>query len=243
MVESPEGILDLDGSLFAEILEGEKRDDGDVLHASDLISCDYATKLRIDGHEELPFDQETLARFLTGHAIEQYVAKFIPAWAMRRGYFVTPNVECEYRGIKGHIDFLLNTRERASYVVVDVTTGAGPAEAKYSHKLKSAFYAVATGAAWFVEWPFQIAYGGTVKAQKAHWFRTADYVHEVDEAIERLLLVPKIMPPREPHEKLGYNKCGKPGSGKSYCQARCALNAAYDVFADFTPPTAEEIAW
>jgi hypothetical protein len=219
------------------------RDDPTELHASDLHSCDFALHQRVHGTPQLPFDDGSFANFERGHAYETRLHDAIVAYAVPLGLSVTHGREVTYRGVKGNLDWTLE-RDGKVLATIDLsTTASSTPDWKYGHALKSAFYAVATGADRFCEWVFCFGFGGKIVAQEAHWFNLDDTfrgvtwrerVHNaIDQAfalIDRESTAPE--PPYDPvDDEYETWRCGKvskkTGVGTSYCRARCPLNAAY----------------
>lgn len=222
------------------------RDDGTVLHASDLHACAYALHARLSGVPSLPFDDGSFANFERGHQVEQRLYAPLMRYACKKGV-VTRGEEIVHEGIVGNLDFVLYDGfqdEAKPVAVIDLSTTASKSpDWKYGHALKTAFYAVAKGCDTFCEWVFCFGFGGLVTAQKAHWFSLDDKVpvpnnpgltwrEAVAASIKRAKEVGAMAqlenPPIDPLTgELEAWRCGKPGSGKSYCQARCPRNAAY----------------
>ena len=205
------------------------RGDEDRLHGSDLLACDRATWLRLQGEPTLPFDGDSIAQFMMGHAVEAYVTGALDHLAAE-GYTITRGREVEYRGSVGHVDVDLELWPYGGDVseavaVLDVrTTKAKEPEPKDAHVLKSAFYAVALGAPHFAEWVFCLGFGKIAKSA-CFWFETEKYRARVEEAIDRLEAVAGgELPEAEPPTGMEW-LCGKPGSGTSYCRANCWRNA------------------
>ena len=217
------------------VRKGKVRDDRELLHASDLTACHRATWLRLRGAPELPMPDSSLDKFVIGHAIEQYIASFLSEQAATVNLILTHGrriVAKADREIVGHIDFDLTDLDGHILAVIDATTTSWKsAEAKWSHKLKTAFYARSVGAPHFAEWIFVLGHGGVITEARAFWFKTADFADELVQLETELLDVAasRVMPPAIPPDNLGYNPCGKPGSGKSYCQAYCEKNAALTI--------------
>lgn len=223
------------------------RDDGTILHASDLHSCAYALHQRLSGVAQLPFGEGTFAAFERGHQVEARLHETLVDYAEPFGLFVLRGETVEYEGIVGNLDFVLydeGNRPGEALAIIDLsTTAAKTPDWKYGHALKSAFYAVAKGCDTFCEWVFCFGFGGLVMAQKAHWFSLDEPVpgmvstwrESVAAAIglmDRVAGASVSPPPEPPVDPLSGEletwRCGKPGSGKSYCQARCPRNAAYN---------------
>ena len=217
------------------VRKGKVRDDRELLHASDLTACHRATWLRLRGAPELPMPDSSLDKFVIGHAIEQYIASFLSEQAATVNLILTHGrriVAKADREIVGHIDFDLTDLDGHILAVIDATTTSyNSGEAKWSHKLKTAFYARTVGAPHFCEWIFVLGYGGVITEARAFWFKTNDFAEEVVQLETELLDVAasRVMPPAIPPDNLGYNPCGKPGSGKSFCQAYCEKNAALTI--------------
>ena len=207
---------------------------GDELfpHMGDLHSCDYATWSRLQGEAPLPYDDDTFANFERGHAIE---ARLFDALKLHfTDYTVIHGAEIEYEGILGHLDFQLFDDADRCVAVIDVsTTAAKSPDWKYGHALKSAGYAIAVGAPVFIEWVFSVGFGGKIVAQKAHVFDTKEWTTNVRVSVARVNALvaaedaPEMQPPFDPlANEYETWRCGKPGSGKSYCQnASCSRNA------------------
>lgn len=181
--------------------------------------------------KRLPFDEDTFANFERGHAIE---ARLYEALKLHFAeYVVVHGHEIEYEGIIGHLDFMLIDAADRHAAVIDVsTTAAKSPDWKYGHALKTAGYAVATEARTFVEWVFCVGFGGKIVAQKAHVFETKEWTANVRVAVARVkaLAESEVAPePEPPFDPLAKERelwrCGKPGSGKSYCQTVCPRNA------------------
>jgi len=217
------------------VRKGKVRDDRELLHASDLTACHRATWLRLRGAPELPMPDSSLDKFVIGHAIEQYIASFLSLQASTVNLILTHGrriVTGVHPHIVGHIDFDLTDLDGHILAVIDATTTSWKsAEAKWSHKLKTAFYARSVGAPHFAEWIFVLGHGGVITEARAFWFKTADFADELVQLETELrdVAASRVMPPAIPPDNLGYNPCGKPGSGKSYCQAYCEKNAALTV--------------
>lgn len=235
----------------------EPRDDGTILHASDLHACSFALHQRLSGVAQLPFDDDTFANFERGHAYEGRVAEAIRAYAIPRGYSVTHGEEVLHEGIVGNLDWVLyeaghydafagvNAPEKAVAVIDLSTTAKKTPDWSYGHALKSAFYAVAKGCDRFCEMVLCIGFGGKVTAVGEHWFNLSDLVpnttrtwHEavltaicnLDELQEQVQV--PTTPPLDPISgEVEAWRCGKK-AGVSYCQARCPMNRAYDADLD-----------
>ena len=217
------------------VRKGKVRDDRELLHASDLTACHRATWLRLRGAPELPMPDSSLDRFVIGHAIEQYIASFLSEQASTVNLVLTHGrriVSGTDRPIVGHIDFDLTDLDGHILAVIDATTTSWKtAEAKWAHVIKSAWYSRVVGASHFAEWIFVLGHGGVVVDARAFWYNTADFSDELTQLEKDLreVTASHIEPPAIPPDKLGYNPCGKPGSGKSYCQSFCPRNAALSV--------------
>lgn len=194
---------------------GLPRGDEGRLHGSDLGGCDFATMLRLEGMPQLPPDEDALEYWRRGHFIEaqaEAVFATLPdGYTYERGEIVDS-------GIVGHLDFVLDTG-REAYVIDVSTTAAKSTEWKWSHAIKSAFYALEKGAPFFCEWVFQIGFGGIVKARGEHWFRTSDWEGIVASrsAVLHAIESRAFTPPSEPPEGLEW-LC------KQYCAAHCWRN-------------------
>ena len=228
------------------------RDDGKSLHASDIHSCDYALYQRLRGAPQLPLDDGSFANFERGHAVEARIAETLDAYVRNHhpGHTITHGEQVTHEGIVGHLDFVLRDEKNVPVAVIDVTTTASKlTDWKYGHAIKSAFYAVALGCEAFCEWVFCFGFGGIVTAQQAHWFSISDQSPTTGASwrdlvyasisMKRTLLhttvAPKAEPPLDPFEGPENWRCGKPGSGKSYCQCKCPRNAAWN-------PTNDEVS-
>jgi len=177
----------------------------------------------------------SLDKFVIGHAIEQYIASFLSEQASTVNLVLTHGrriVSGMDRPIVGHIDFDLTDLDGHILAVIDATTTSWKsAEAKWQHLVKTSFYARTVGAPYFAEWIFVLGHGGVIVEARAFWFNTGDFAEELTQLETELrdVAASRVMPPAIPPEKLAYNPCGKPGSGKSYCQAYCERNAALTV--------------
>ena len=217
------------------VRKGKVRDDRELLHASDLTACHRATWLRLRGAPELPMPDSSLDRFVIGHAIEQYIASFLSEQASTVNLVLTHGrriVSGTDRPIVGHIDFDLTDIDGHILAVIDATTTSfRVAEPKWGHVMKSAWYSRVVGAPYFAEWIFVLGHGGVITEARAFWYNTADFLEELTQLETELrdVAASRVMPPAEPPQNLGYNPCGKPGSGKSYCQSFCEKNAALTV--------------
>ena len=224
---SPPFDLDALHARFLNIVHEER--DPKIVAASDLTGCDYATHLRLAGEPSLPFSRETLASFEMGHAIEAWKHGMMNL-LIEEGWSVTRGGEVSYRGVSGHPDFRLerlNLFEQGERIVIDVSTqNRTKVEVKEHHALKTWLYAKAYGAALFADIAFPVAFG-QIGEPAWKWYATADHDAWGEARIDALLAikagaVPAVEPP------MGENwRCGKPGSGKSYCNAPCVLNARY----------------
>lgn len=237
--------IDLDAVWAAHRADvGADRGDEDRLHFGDLHACDFATWQRINGEPMLANDAGGVDNFLRGHAYEKQVAEALRAYVVTlnaddgssgaRLMYVTHGREIEWLGIVGHIDFELRaTLSDEVLAIIDCsTTAAKSTDWKYAHALKSAGYAVAVGAPMFAEWVMSIGFGGKVQAVGAHWFVTADWRERVELAAARITALaasptpPEPEPPFDPVEFGAETwRCGRPGSGMSYCRAVCVRNA------------------
>ncbi len=239
--------IDLDAAFEAHVASVlADRDAPEELHASDLHACAFALHQRVHGKPRLPFDADTFAMFERGHAYESRVDEAIGARAEIDGLHVTHGEVVKHEGIVGNVDWVLYDRgleppyHPRALAVIDLSTTAGKtADWKYGHALKSAFYAVAVGAPRFCEYVLRIGFGGVIKEQRAHWFDLDEefdgetWRYRVDFAILRAKGIagsddaPFTVPPYDPIDReLEAWRCGKPGSGKSYCQcATCPMNA------------------
>jgi hypothetical protein len=217
------------------------RDDGTVLHSSDLHSCAYALHNRLTGVPSLPFDDGTFANFERGHAVEGRIEPTLLAYAYDHGFTLSRGEEVSHEGIVGNLDFVLYDVLKPVAIIDLSTTAKKTPDWQYGHALKSAFYAVAKGCDVFCEWVICFGFGGTITAQQAHWFSLDDeatpgrtWRQAVAEAIiEKKMIAGMLEPPyaQPPTNPLDGQpeawRCGKAGSGKSYCQAQCPRNAAY----------------
>ncbi len=217
------------------------RGDEDRLHGSDLHSCDFALWQRLRGVEQLPNDDGSFGNFERGHAYEARAHEALVAHYVARGFSVTRGEEIEYDGIVGHLDFAIYEADKdAPCAIVDATmTASKTTEWSYAHALKTAFYAVAKGGVPFAEWVFRIGFGGVILGSEVHEFRLDDHLaggltwreHVAAAIAEKQLIAaspiePEARPPIDPLDDEEESwRCGKPGSGKSYCRARCELNA------------------
>lgn len=227
--------IDLD-SLYAAFVQdiGDDRGDEHRLHGSDLGGCDYATYLRLQGNARLPFDEDTIARFFTGHMVENYVVKAVkkfeesgPHIVVRHGHVI------DYKGIVGHLDLDITGPSGNGIAVIDVRTTRGKVEPQYSHVLKSAFYADAIGADTFCEWVFKVTFG-KIAPPVAFWFETVQWLDALYSRIDTLKklefdgLVPAIEPPvqyrwsGEAFEATGGLETWR---CEKYCNAICPRNA------------------
>lgn len=219
--------LDLTATIEKHIVRvGEDRGDSLQLHSSDLSGCDYATYQRIHGEKQLPFDEDSISSFVAGHAFEAWFAEAfdMPGFTVVRGGEVVTD------GIIGHPDIRFE-RDGKTLAVIDITsTKAKEPEWKKSHALKTADYALSLGAPHFAELVICLGFG-KVTGWRVHWFETVDWAEDVLKARDRLKAMaasdspPPMEPPAEEDGTPGTWRCGKPGSGKSYCQANCAKNA------------------
>ncbi len=232
------------------------RDDPAELHASDLQSCDTALWQRTHDREQLPLDDDSFANFERGHAYETRLFEALEAYADANSFVVHRGQKVEYHGIIGNVDFMLYDGTGKLLAVIDpTTTASNKTDWKYGHALKSAFYAVATGAPMFCEWVTCIGFAGKIVAQEAHWFSLDDEAPPLEdgtvqtwrERVESAITHIKLMadargpsddepgPPFDPVKgELETWRCGKvvnhrdgTQSGFSYCRAKCPKNAAY----------------
>lgn len=220
------------------------------ISGSDLHGCDYAFWTRYNGEVQLPYDGSSFSAFERGHAYETRCFDAVHAYLLSRSpvnlnvtrWESTPLV---HDGIEGHPDLLLRDADGTIIATIDPTTTASKfTEWKYGHALKSAFYAMALGCDTFCEWVFSIGFGGNILAQEAHWFSLGDIpfastgltwrdLVELSsahvKAVSSLSDAPNPpMPPIDPTDGTQEAwRCGKPGSGKSYCRALCPRNAQY----------------
>jgi len=221
--------LDLQGALdafFARV--GASRGDELLLHSSDLAGCDFATYARIHGEPQLPFDQDSRDSFLMGYAVEAYLASAFDCF-VTQGYSVVIGGEIQTSdGWSAHPDVRLE-KDGATFCVFDVTTTKAKApDWKRGHALKTADYALRLGAPWFAEIVLTLGFG-KVTGYKPHWFRTEDWREAVEVARERVQTIAASPEPPAMEPPTGDEwRCGKPGSGKSYCQSRCPRNAALE---------------
>ncbi len=220
------------------------RGDEDRIHGGDLHGCDFALWQRLRGVAELDPDDGAFTMWERGHAYEARVHEALVAYYVKRGYAVTRGEEVEYEGVVGHIDFAIYDHDSDTPVaIVDCTTTAGKTtDWGYGHALKSAFYAVAKGAPEFFEWVIRIGFGGTIAGYEIHRFRLDDVASDGVSWRERVALAiaqkkavaaltspPDAAPPVDPKDfEQETWRCGKPGSGKSYCRARCDYNARWN---------------
>lgn len=217
------------------------------ISASDLHTCDYAFWTRYNGELQLPYGNDSFSAFERGHAYETRCYDAVRGWliAAEGGWTVERGGLVEEEGIEGHPDLLVRDHVGDLVAVIDPTTTASKfTEWKYGHALKSAFYAMALGTDTFCEWVFSIGFGGNILAQEAHWFTLDDVPFESTgltwrdlvelssahiKAVSSLSEAPEPpIPPVDPQtgEQEAW-RCGKPGSGKSYCRAVCPRNAQY----------------
>lgn len=217
----------------AEVLA--PRDDGKVLHASDLHECDFALwqRLKYGADYQLPFDSKSFTMFERGHAYETRLYDALRNH-LAPPLFAVMGLPIKYKGITGHPDFLVFDSDRSvdPFVVIDATTTmAKVPDWRYGHALKSAFYAVAHSAPYFAEWVLSIGMGGSINAMQAYWFETEDWADAVEEHIAKVSAVRKleawpdlpVEPPVDPRTmEMETWKCDK-----GYCRAKCDYNVRY----------------
>jgi len=219
-------LADLQAAVEAHVARvGEPRGDERRLHSGDLSECQYALWLRLQGEPQLPFTKDSIDAFVSGHAFEDWFREaFTSIGAL--GYSIVFGGEVEHEGFIGHPDVRFEL-DGKTMVVLDIsTTKAANTEWKRSHALKTADYALALGAPHFAELVVSLGFG-VVKSWDVHWFDTADWIADVTEAraMVRDTAARTSPPPAEPPPDMEW-KCGRPGSGKSYCQAAsCHRNA------------------
>lgn len=205
-----------------------ERDDGTVLHASDLHSCDFALWQRLHGVEQLPHDDSAFTNFERGLSIEQRIHPSFFEVLCAEGFRVEYQPEINYAGIEGHPDFIVY-QDGSAICSVDIYTSAKGTEWNYGHALKNAFYSIGRSAPVFCEWVWHIGFAGKIITTKQHWFYTKDWVAVVDEAIDQKTALaaqddpPEALPPIDPRslERETW-RCEK-----GYCRARCDFNARY----------------
>jgi hypothetical protein len=216
------------------------RDDGRDLHSSDLHSCAYALQQRLQGVPQLPNDDGSFANFERGHAFEDRMETWLRAYALRQGLLLTRGEQVTHAGIVGNLDFVLyasDAHDRKALAIIDCSTTAGKTtDWSYGHTLKSAFYAVAKGCDAFAEFVVRIGFGGAVLDVGEHWFLLSEefegvsWAERVRAAIEDAHAVAACgqlapQPPWDPvDQEFEEWRCGREGSGKSYCRARCPRN-------------------